>query len=69
MDFAEACHLCASAIALVAGAHSRELFGPLRKRFAFAAGNDGAHHRAILTLSFVREGGSTPRPYFHGRPG
>ena len=46
----QTCHHCASAIAPVAGAHSRELFGPLRKRFAFAAGNVGAHHRALLTL-------------------
>jgi hypothetical protein len=53
--------------ALVAGAHSHEPFAPLHKRFAFAAGNGGADRRALLAFFLAGEGGSTPRPYFHGR--
>jgi hypothetical protein len=56
-------------MALVAGAHSREPFAPLRKRFAFAAGNDGHLIGLSLPSPLLGEGGSTPRQYFHGRPG
>jgi hypothetical protein len=60
----QACRHCASAVALVAGAHSREPFAPSHKRLAFAAGNDAARHRALLAFSLVDEGWIDATPVF-----
>jgi hypothetical protein len=52
----------ASSRSLSSGAHSRDPLAPLRKRFAFVAGNDGGTHLRDLAARFARVLPSTSRP-------